>query len=144
VSTAPTQESERLAELLAEDLREWPHNTWLVFDDYHFACDSEPAERFVEHLASSCALRLLVAGRSRPSWATARRLLYGEIQEVGRSLLAMNHEEACSVLTTRVGEETDGLVTLADGWPALIGMAALAEQLDVPATGLPEELYTYF
>jgi LuxR family maltose regulon positive regulatory protein len=144
VSSAPTEEVEALAELLAGDLSDWPTEAWLVFDDYQFACDAEPAERFVEHLASSCPVRLLVSGRSRPSWATARRLLYGEIYEVGRSLLAMNQDEARSVLASHVANETGGLIALADGWPALIGLAALADELELPTRGMPDELYTYF
>jgi ATP/maltotriose-dependent transcriptional regulator MalT len=144
VSSAPTEEVEALAELLAEDLSDWPAEAWLAFDDYQFACDSEPAERFVEHLASSCPVRLLVSGRSRPSWATARRLLYGEIYEVGRSLLAMNQDEARFVLRSRAVDEAGGLISLADGWPALIGLAALATELEMPPEGVPEELYTFF
>jgi ATP/maltotriose-dependent transcriptional regulator MalT len=144
VSNAPTEEVEALAELLAEDLRDWPADSWLAFDDYQFACDSEPAERFVEHLGSSCPVRLLVSGRSRPSWATARRLLYGEIYEIGRSQLAMSQDEARSVLAKRSFDETDGLIALADGWPALIGLAALSTELETPTDSIPEELYTFF
>jgi LuxR family maltose regulon positive regulatory protein len=144
VSNAPTEEVEVLAELLAEDLSGWPSGAWLVFDDYQFACDSEAAERFVEHLASSCPVRLLVSGRSRPSWATARRLLYGEIYEVGRSSLAMSQDEARSVLAGYVPKEASGLIALADGWPALIGLVALADNLNPPRGGMPDELYGYF
>ncbi len=144
VSNAPTEEVEALAELLADDLRDWPADAWLAFDDYQFACDSEPAERFVEHLGSACPVRLLVSGRSRPSWATARRLLYGEIYEVGRNQLAMSEHEARFVLATHVAHQTGGLIALADGWPALIGLAALADELDLPKAGMPDELYTYF
>jgi LuxR family maltose regulon positive regulatory protein len=144
LSSAPTEEVEALAELLAGDLNDWPAEAWLAFDDYQFTCDSEPAERFVEHLASSCPVRLLVSGRSRPSWATARRLLYGEIYEVGRSWLAMNQEEARFVLASRMADETSGLIALADGWPALIGLAALATELEIPAESVPEELYAFF
>ena len=56
----------------------------------------------------------------------------------------MSQDEARAVLTGRVARETGGLIALADGWPALIGLAALAEELDLPAAGMPDELYTYF
>ncbi len=144
VSSAPPDEVEALAELLADDLGAWPKGAWLAFDDYQFACDSEPAERFVEHLASSCPIRLLAAGRSRPNWATARRLLYGEIYEIGRNLLAMSQEEASSTLCDRSSNRTSGLISLADGWPALIGLAALSTNLEMPAESVPEELYNFF
>ena len=144
---APTtvkEELELLAELLTEDLRQWPPDAWLVFDNYHFACDSEPAERFVEHFASSSTVRLLIASRSRPNWATARRLLYGESFEIGRNQLAMSQDEAHTVLKHRVEVEPAGLIALADGWPALVGVAALTKELDLPSERLPEELYSYF
>jgi ATP/maltotriose-dependent transcriptional regulator MalT len=144
VSNAPTEEVEALAELLAEDLGGWPPDAWLAFDDYQFACDSEPAERFVEQLGSSCPIRLLVSGRSRPTWATARRLLYGEIYEVGRNQLAMSEDEARVVLGSHVTRQTDGLIALADGWPALVGLAALSTDLEMPTDTIPEELYTFF
>ncbi len=140
----PEQDVEPLAELLAEDLAEWPDEAWLAFDDYHFACESPHSERFVARVLSLSPLRLFVATRKRPSWATTRRLLYGEIYEMGRSLLAMSQEEAEQVLAHRRGSEASGLVALADGWPAVIGLAALTDDFDVPEGSLPEALYTYF
>jgi ATP/maltotriose-dependent transcriptional regulator MalT len=144
VSSAPNEEAEGLAELLAEDLSDWPSDAWLAFDDYQFACDSAPAERFVERLIFSSPLRLLLAGRSRPNWATARRLLYGQIDELGRSLLAMSQDEARFALRARSVDETSGLLSLADGWPALIGLAAVTAELDIPGQGIPDELYSFF
>jgi ATP/maltotriose-dependent transcriptional regulator MalT len=143
-SSSSNQEIEQLADLLAEDLSNWPNDAWFAFDDYQFACDSDPAESFVEHLASACPIRLLVCSRSRPRWATARRLLYGEIFEVGQSSLAMIRGEGLEVLAGRPARETGGLLALADGWPALIGLAASAGELDLPPTGMPDELYAYF
>lgn len=140
----PEQDVEPLAELLAEDLAEWPQDAWLAFDDYHFACESAFAERFVARVLALSPLRLFLTSRKRPSWATTRRLLYGEIYEIGRSLLAMSQEEAEQVLAHRKGSEASGLVALADGWPAVIGLAALADDLEVPDGTLPEALYTYF
>jgi LuxR family transcriptional regulator, maltose regulon positive regulatory protein len=144
VSSAPCDEAESLAELLAEDLTDWPSTAWLVFDDYHFACDSAPAERFVERFASCASVRLLIASRSRPSWATARRLLYGEILEVGRNSLALTQDEANAILSDRGTNTDDALVSLADGWPALVGLAALATKDPLPGEGRPDELYSYF
>jgi ATP/maltotriose-dependent transcriptional regulator MalT len=144
VAAAPQADVEQLADLLASDLQRWPHDTWLVFDDYHFACDSDPSERFVEHLVASSPLRMLVASRSRPRWATARRLLYGEIHELGRSALAMDEDEARAVLTGRVLSEKNALLAIADGWPALLSLASLKDDLVLPATGLPDALYSYF
>jgi ATP/maltotriose-dependent transcriptional regulator MalT len=140
----PEQDVEPLAELLAEDLADWPSEAWLAFDDYQFATESAFAEEFVERLLALCPVKLLLTSRKRPSWATSRHLLYGDVYEIGRSLLAMSHDEAEQVLVGRRGSEASGLVALADGWPAVIGLAAVTEEADLPNDGLPETLYDYF
>ena len=56
----------------------------------------------------------------------------------------MSNEEAEEVLSHRAESEVDGLVALADGWPAVIGLAALADDFDLPDAGVPEALYEYF
>ena len=136
----PEQDVEPLAELLAEDLADWPDDAWLAFDDYQFASESSFAEEFVERVLH-CPLEALFTSRKRPSWATSRRLLYGDIYEIGRSLLAMSQEEAEQVLAHRRGSEASGLVALADGWPAVIRPAALTDEIELPDEGVPEALY---
>ena len=143
-SRAPSNEVERLADLLVEDLRNWPGEAWLAFDDYHFACDSDPAERFIEHLLFRSEIRLIVASRSRPRWATARRVIYGEVVQIGRTLLAMDQQEALQTLQAREATEVDGLLSIADGWPALLGLAAVAAPVDFPGAAVPDELFAYF
>jgi ATP/maltotriose-dependent transcriptional regulator MalT len=140
----PEQDVEPLAELLAEDLAGWPDDAWIAFDDYQFACESTFAEEFVERVLALSPLKLFLTSRKRPSWATSRRLLYGDIYEIGRSLLAMSQEEAEQVLANRRGSEASGLVALADGWPAVIGLAALTDEIELPDQGVPETLYAYF
>jgi ATP/maltotriose-dependent transcriptional regulator MalT len=140
----PEKDVEPLAELLAEDLAEWPEDAWLAFDDYQFACESPFAEEFVERVLALCPLKLFLTSRKRPRWATSRRLLYGDIYEMGRSLLAMSPEEAEEVLADRLDSQAIGLVALADGWPAVIGLAALTDEFELPDEGLPEALYGYF
>ena len=140
----PEQDVDILAELFAEDLADWPDDTWLVFDDYQFAMEAEAPERFVNILLRKSPLRLLLASRRRPSWASARRLLYGEIYELGRNELAMDHDEAAEVLAHRKDAPAAGLVALAEGWPAVIGLAALADDFELPEGSLPDALYEYF
>jgi LuxR family transcriptional regulator, maltose regulon positive regulatory protein len=143
VSGTPQLDAEQLADLLAADLGGWPDSTWLAFDDYHFACDSDPAERFVEQLVAAAPVRLLIASRSRPRWADARRLMYSDVYEIGRQALAMNRDEADAVLAAAGVEGTAELITLAGGWPALIGLAAQSDEIRMPFSALPEELYTF-
>jgi LuxR family maltose regulon positive regulatory protein len=142
----PEKQVQGLAEVLVEDLGEWPSDVWLAIDDYHLIAVSPFAESFVEVLAQETELRLLLMARARPAWVSARALLYGEVLEIGHNALAMTHAEAEETFR-KAGESSDpsGLVALAEGWPAVIGLAALANRglptanLDVPAA-----LHEYF
>jgi ATP/maltotriose-dependent transcriptional regulator MalT len=142
------EESERLArplaELLAEDLVVWPEDGWLVVDDYHLLAESAPVEEFFEALLSLSPLRLLVTTRTRPAWATARRLLYGEVFELGVDELAMTEEEAAAVIGRRPARAVEALVRRAHGWPALIGLAGLAATTELPPARTSSALYRYF
>ena len=139
----PEQEVRPLTELLAEDLAGWPEDAWLVLDDYHFASESPAAEEFVELLSALAPVQMLITSRRRPRWVSARRILYGELLEVGADLLAMSDEEAAQVLSSR-GEDLPALVARARGWPAVIGLAALTEEQALPKDDLPAALYDYF
>lgn len=143
-AASPPNDVVALADLLTEELSQWPDDAWLVLDDYQFACDSEVAEGFVERVLINSQVRTLVISRSRPRWGTARRVLYGEVFEIGRSSLAMNQEETEVVFALRSGLDSRGMFALADGWPALIGLAAAADDLDLPESGVPDTMYRYF
>ena len=139
----PEEEARLLGEMLAEDLGAWPEDAWLAFDDYQFAMDSAAAEEFVDTLASDSPVRLLLTSRRRPTWASARRRLYGEVVEVDRTLLAMSDPEALEVLDPG-SSDASGLLAVAGGWPAVIGLAALSGDLSTPSDALLETLYDYF
>src|SRR4249920_2649748 len=65
---APAENVETLAEILGEDLAEWPSNAWLVIDDYHEVAQEPRAEDFVAALVSVSPIQFLIASRVRPSW----------------------------------------------------------------------------
>ena len=90
----PEEDATILAEMLAEDVVNWPSDAWLVIDDYQFAMDSPACEEFVDVMCASPTMKALVMTRRRPRWATARRRLYGELIEIDRALLSMNDTEA--------------------------------------------------
>jgi LuxR family maltose regulon positive regulatory protein len=138
----PEPEPNVLAELLADDSAEWPDRSWLVIDDYHFVSDA--GERFIQHLYDVTPINLLITTRRRPRWATARRLLYGELTQVSTSSLAMSEDEAFEVLQASGESSLPGLVALAEGWPAVIGLAALAPPVRIPDNDLPDALHDFF
>ena len=89
-----------ITELLSSDLGTWHDDAWFVIDDY----DSIPpgqAEALVHGVFVKCGLQLVLTGRRRPAWSSARAVLYGEHLEVGQSSLAMTAEEADAVLTNQ-------------------------------------------
>lgn len=130
-----------VAELIVEDALGWPEDSWLVIDDYQEIAGVTAAELLLANLAESSALPLLVCSRERPSWATARRILYQEIQEVPRDSLALTPIEIDAVLGAR--GTSAGTIERSSGWPALIGLAALTRNVPESHIELPEMLYEF-
>jgi LuxR family maltose regulon positive regulatory protein len=121
----PEEDANILAEMLAEDLTEWPAEAWLVLDDYHFVMDSAASELFASHLLTRLpSVPLLITSRGRPRWSTARRRVYGEVFELGRESLTMSNGEAHEVLADQ--NDASRLIQQAAGWPAVLGLAALS------------------
>ncbi len=137
-------DSQALADMLVEDIQSWPPDAWIVIDDYHFACSSATADDFVGRVVGSSEVHFLICSRRRPAWASTRRILYGEIHEVGPTPLAMSQGEARIVLETRGQSGILGLAALADGWPAVIGLASFAHDSLAPPDDLPSMLYDFF
>jgi DNA-binding CsgD family transcriptional regulator/tetratricopeptide (TPR) repeat protein len=129
------------AELLAEDLLQWPDGAWLAIDDYHHLGDQ--AEQLIRRLRDVPGMRLILTSRTRPQWCTSRDLLYGDIYEIGPSELAMTRTEANGVLSG-LGEVATEIIELAAGWPAVIGLAAFTSSPRVSqAESLPPTLHGY-
>ena len=141
-SREPEQELGVIEQFLSEDLAEWPDNTLFVVDDYQ-RLSSAPSEELIRRLFVASGRRLLLTSRQRPVWSSARELLYGNFFELGQSSLAMNTEEANAVMASR-SSEASGLVALADGWPAVIGLAALTPSATRFEEAIPEQLHDYF
>jgi DNA-binding CsgD family transcriptional regulator len=140
----PAVDARVAAEMLAEDLHEWPDGAWLVLDDYHHIVGAEDAEVFVHDLVAGAPINLLVTTRERPTWVMTRDLIYGGVFELGQTELAMTRQEAGQILADRPPEERAGLIALADGWPAVLGLARrLPHPVDLSA-GFPDEVYDFF
>lgn len=142
VTRRPEEEAHVLAEMLAADLAEWPPGAWLAFDEYQVLAGTVAAERFVESLLLEAPLNVLLMTRTRPGWASSRRILYGEVYELDRLALAMTDEEALELLKG-VGAEAHDLVEAAQGWPAVLSLAAMAS-VPPPELGAAPHLYGFF
>jgi ATP/maltotriose-dependent transcriptional regulator MalT len=143
-TTDPAGEVTVLAEMLAEDLMDWPDDAWIAIDDYHHLCAATAPETFVETVVACAPVRILISTRQRPSWVSTRAILYGEVLEVGQTALAMREEEADEVLAGAREVMSPGLLALADGWPAVIGLAGLTSSPVGADVEMPEELYEFF
>jgi LuxR family transcriptional regulator, maltose regulon positive regulatory protein len=138
------QELRPLAELQARELGSSPDGAWLVIDDYEHIARSEVAEEYVRLLLQTLGIRFLVASRVSPAWATPRALLYGDINAIDREELAMRQAEARAVLRGAPESHISEILELADGWPALVGLASLASLDDMSIGDLPRPLFDYF
>jgi LuxR family maltose regulon positive regulatory protein len=145
-SPSPNGEAALLGQILADDLEEWPEDAWLVLDDYQALAHSAEAEAFIQTVLEYTQIRVLVTGRARPRWVSTRDILYGDVFELGQSALAMTHGEAAAALkSSSASEHLSGLVALAGGWPAVIGLASLTSaSLEILEGELPEGLYDFF
>ena len=133
-----------LAEIISEDLESWPADGWLVLDDYHEIVGAEDAEHLVAAVVAASPIQLLIASRHRPTWVSARRILYDEVLELNQTTLAMDAIEASEVLAGRSPPSASGLVALANGWPAVIGLASVTTAEIEDSEQLPEALYRFF
>jgi LuxR family transcriptional regulator, maltose regulon positive regulatory protein len=145
-SSSPNSEAWALGEILADDLRDWPPNAWLVLDDYQGVAASPAAELFVQALVEHAPVRVLLTARQRPAWVSTRDVLYGNVFELGQNALAMTHGEAAAALgTSSNSDHLSGLVALAEGWPAVIGLASLTSTSFANTQDeVPEALYDFF
>jgi ATP/maltotriose-dependent transcriptional regulator MalT len=138
----PQRMATEVARVVADQLRA-KRIQWVAIDDYHEISGEDNAERFVEVLNKELDCRFLIASRLRPTWATARMAIYGDITEVDRGDLAMNREESRRVLGTH--PDFEHVVAQAEGWPAVIGLAASARGVRIPGPQLSSGLlHTYF
>lgn len=129
-----------IARALAECLSE-ARVQWVIVDDYHELGSCPEVEQIVCALQARVSARFLCASRLRPSWATQRRVLYGEIFEIDRESLAMDAHESTLVLGRR--HELMSLVPQAEGWPAVLALAASAGRVGPPERAMPAALYQY-
>lgn len=130
-----------MAASLAERL-ERSKAAWLFIDDYHELLASPEAEEFVGLVQEETTTRFVVASRQRPTWARSRRVVYGEIAEIGRETLAMTDRESAELLGGKAASLA--LAKQSEGWPAVLALAAAANDTSPPSEAVPSTLYRFF
>jgi ATP/maltotriose-dependent transcriptional regulator MalT len=118
----------------------------LVVDEWE-AAETDEAEELLSLLVDRLEVRFLLTARARPDWFTPRLKVYGEGLEIGKDELAMTEEEASDVLFyVRDKEASTEVRAVAEGWPAVLGLAAMHAKSGSstgPLTVLPDALYQY-
>lgn len=138
----PQRIARELALIVAEHLRK-NRLQWVILDDYHEVSTESEVESFLEVLNAEAGCRFLIASRLRPSWATARLAVYGDVVEINRSSLALSTEESKAVLGR--DPALAYVANQAEGWPALVGLAANAKLVRQPGEQLSSNLlHSYF
>jgi len=136
----PSRAIDDVQDALVARLDEWPSDAWLVLDDYHNASSGLQSSGLIERIVSDTNVRLLVTSRERPPWASTRRVLYGEILGLDRQLLSFTSEESHQILGRHLVE----VERVAQGWPAMVMLAARVEHVPQRQGRLPRELYDFF
>jgi ATP/maltotriose-dependent transcriptional regulator MalT len=139
ITRRPQIEGDVLADIFLEALGEIASTLVVVVDDYQSITTEVAAEEFVERVLVSSGVRTVLASRVRPRWATARRLLYGELTEIDARQLAMTQAEAEAVFDAMPFGMPLDLMARADGWPAVISLSALAGKAELDGTGPLEQ-----
>ena len=88
----PEEKAHAVGRVILAQIKE-PVAGWIVLDDYHLILESSVAEELIATLQRSGKFRFVVASRERPTWATARRRVYGETVEFGVADLALDDDE---------------------------------------------------
>lgn len=145
-TTEPESEWRVLLDILFEALQISDSIAWIGIDDYQVLLGSKYGELIMEAFVQNVPFGVLLVSRERPAWVSARMIYYNNVTEVSRTALAMTYDEASAAFSPE-GDLMPGLVHLAEGWPAVLALAALNQQSgEFPehVSDLPEHLYTFF
>ena len=133
-----------LARAILRSFEKLTQDVLLVVDEWEAAGTAE-AEELLSMLVEGLDIRFLITTRRRPDWFTPRLEVYGEGMEIGMDELSMTEDEAARVLAA--SEAVAGrarLMRTADGWPAVLGLAAMSGDVDLTSSRLlSQTLYDF-
>jgi LuxR family maltose regulon positive regulatory protein len=121
-----------------------PREILLVVDEWE-AAGTDEAEELLSMLVEGLDIRFLITTRARPDWFTPRLEVYGEGLEIGVEELTMTDAEAALVLNSSGAVAGRArLMRTADGWPAVLGLAAMSGDVDFSSSRLlSHKLYEF-
>jgi LuxR family transcriptional regulator, maltose regulon positive regulatory protein len=132
VNTSPKP----LAGAILRTFKPLDQNILLVVDEWEAAGTTE-AEELLSMLVDGLDIRFLITTRTRPDWFTPRLEVYGEGLEISVDQLAMTDDEATRVLAALGAVAGRArLMRTADGWPAVLGLAAMSGDVDFTSSRL--------
>src|SRR5437763_1181326 len=125
-----------LASAILRTFKPLTRDVLLVVDEWE-AAGTEEAEELLSMLVEGLDIRFLLTTRTRPDWFTPRLEVYGEGLEIGVQELSMTDEEATRVLTALGAVAGRArLMRTAEGWPAVLGLAAMSGDVDFTSSRL--------
>ncbi len=116
----------------------------LVIDDCHHATGSPDSEALLAEISLHGPFRVVLISRLRPTWVTARMLVYGDVCVVEMGELAFTDEEVRTVIGNDVPTSAAVSLSEARGWPAVVGLAARQGGGGLDGNLAPGELYDFF
>ena len=133
-----------LSRALVQTYEPLTQDALLIVDEWE-AAGTDEAEQLLSTLVDGLDIRFLITSRTRPVWFTPRLEVYGEGLEIGVDELTMTDEEAAEVLSlSRATSGRARLVRSAQGWPAVLGLAAMSGEMDVaPERLMSRPLYDF-
>jgi LuxR family transcriptional regulator, maltose regulon positive regulatory protein len=102
----------------------------VIVDEWEAAVTPESNE-LLSMIVDGIPVRWVITTRERPGWFTPRLKVYGDRLEIGVNDLRMTDEEAAKVLEAAGAVAGRARVMrTADGWPAVLGLAAMSGEVD--------------
>jgi LuxR family maltose regulon positive regulatory protein len=136
--------AEPLGRAMVQSFASLTREVLLVVDEWE-AADTDQAAELMSTLVEGLDIRFLFTTRTRPGWFTPRMEVYGDGLEIAMDELAMTDAEAAEVLAGSGAAVGRGrLMRTAQGWPAVLGLAAMSGDVDLAASPvLSETLYEF-
>lgn len=127
----PRSVDQILTLICEECLLRMTRDTYLIFDDYHEAADSDEFNRALDLLINRLPnnIHLTVITRYRKSFSVEKLRLEDNLTVVGEECLRFDESQVTSLLHTHTGrifprDHIDRLLRVTEGWPAAVVLAS--------------------